>query len=838
MKSRPSMRKPGFARSVRRVAVGFMGCLTFAPPAWPVDGAQVAEAVTTAPAQRLNPTNRALNLDVEVRDISGPIGIVAIEIAPDDSISMDVNRLLDVVGPLLDSDRQRALRSAADGNGRISLQAVNDAGIGLSFDSQAYALNLELGLDERKAIDIGAPARMGVDGSQFAPPAPFSTYLNYNFSLDLVHRSLSDDDGLQAPRIALFSATNIYGFVLENELLYDEDNRYAFSRQATRLVYDLPEEAIRISVGDNVTADRAYMRQEDILGVTVSRSFTTLQPSRNIRPRGSSSFTLERESQIQVLVNGFPTRSLRLPAGSYNLSDFAFTQGSNDVQIVAEDGTGRRELANFSYFFDTQLLDPGLFEFSVSYGVYSDLDLGERIYDEDRYFASGFFRIGVFDFLTAGAYAAHDDTGLLIGGEALLTTPFGMFGIDGAHSDVDGFGTGWTGRVSYQGVFTLRQPADLTFLASTEYQSERFAELGAFQAIERSEFTHSASVSLNVNQMLSIFAGGQYRTYRDGTDDTWGANVGFTWRFTDDMLLRTGFTAEQDEFGDIEYGVGIRLTARFGTDQFASASYESVQEIGQLSYSRSSGALTDAWTADASLTVTPDDAGFDGSLGYVSNRGFVGIRHASSYSLNGSTITDSRTSLRAEGAIAWAGGPVAFGRRVGNSFAIVSRHESLGDAEVLIEPTRNGDYVAKANSLGPALVSDLSGYNSRTVTIAVPDAPAGYDLGEGNFDLAPTSRSGFDLTVGSDFNISVIGTLTDDRGQAIALEPGVATYLDDPNAKPVDFFTNREGRFAVNGLKAGRWLLTIGSGQAKQSATITVPESGSGLVRLGTMEAK
>lgn len=817
---------------------GLAGCLVFSLPTWAADiDAASTHTAAVEPAQRLNPSNRTLNLDVEVRDISGPIGTIAIEISPDDVITLNVERLIEIVGSLIDSGRQSALRSAAGADGRITLEAVNEAGLGLSFDPQFYALKLELSLDEREAIDVSAPSRMGVDGTAFRSPEPFSTYLNYNFALDFVHRAFDGDDGIRAPRIALFSATNLYGLVLENDLLYDDDNRDAFSRQASRLVYDLPSAAIRISLGDNVTAPRAFMTAEDILGITVSRSFTTLQPSRNIRPRGSSSFTLERESQIQVLVNGFPTRSLRLAAGSYNLSDFAFTQGSNAVQIIAEDSTGRRELANFSYFFDSQLLDPGLFEFSASYGVYSELDEGVRVYDEDRYFATGFFRIGVFDFLTLGAYAAHDDSGLLTGGEALLSTPLGLIGLDGAYSDIDGFGTGWVGRASYQGVFTLKQPDDLTLLASTEFRSELFAELGTFQAVERSEFTHSASISLSLTETMSIFAGGQYRTYRDGTDSTWGANGGFSWRFSDDFLLRTAVTAEQDEFGDVEYGVGVRLTARFGTDQFASASYDSLQELGQISWSRSPGALTDSWTADATMTFTPDDAGFDGSLGYVSNRGVVGIQHASSYDINGSSITDSRTSLRAEGAIAWAGGDVAVGRRIGDSFAVVETHESLGDAEALIEPTKSGDYVAKVDSWGAALVSDLSAYSPRTVTYAVPNAPPAYDLGEGNLDLAPTNRSGFQLMIGSDFNVSVIGTMVDGTGKPIGLEPGTAKYIDDPAAPTVEFFTNKAGRYAISGLKSGRWLLTIGSGQTKQSITIEVPENSSGLIQLGTMEA-
>lgn len=798
----------------------------------------LAAAPLSAPTQRINPTNRVLSMEVEVYDISQTIGSLRIAVTPNDEISMDVERLIAIIGPLIGSRRSDALMSAAASGGTITLEQINQAGVPMRFDFQRYGLRLEIGVDDREATTIDLIGRRAGDTLNFRGPDPFSIYLNYSFSLDFIHRSDFEETGIHSPQVDLELVTNLYGFVLENEFYYDQDNPQDFSREATRLVYDWQDQAIRFTLGDTRTAQRAFMSSEDILGITISRLYTAIQPGRNIRPRGTSAFTLERESQIEILVNGVTSRTLRLPAGSYNLSDFSFIQGTNDVQIIAQDSTGRRELANFSYFFDSQLLDPGIVEFSASYGIRSQLLSGERFYDEDDYYGSGFVRAGVLDNLTLGASFAFDDTGYLVGGEALLSTGFGLFGFDGLFSSLDGFDSGWIGRASYQGTFDVVNPADLLLLLSAEYQTEFYSGLGVIPVSSPLEMTYSGSFNYTIDEDLAIFAGGQFSTYRDGSEDTWGINAGFAWRVTDDIQFRAAGTAERDDNGDMEYGVGLRITARFGADQFASASYDSINERADISWSRSPGIATDSWEANASLSATPDAASFNGGVGYTSNRGVARLQHSSAYDAEGSRISDSRTSIQGEGSIAFVGGDVTVGRRISDSFAIVRAHESLGDTEVLIEPTPDGDYVAKSDDIGPALVSDLGSYTPRSMKYVVEDAPPGYDLGDANFSIRPTYRSGFALTVGSAYNVIVVGSAVDAKGAPIALEVGTAESLDDPNAPKVGLFTNRDGRFVASGLSAGQWKITLGEGGTAKSFVVEIPDGKPGVVQVGAKEAR
>src|SRR3546814_5195625 len=101
---------------------------------------------------------------------------------------------------------------------------------------------------------------------------------------------------------------------------------------------------------------------------------------------------------------------------------------------------------------------------------------------------------------------------------------------------------------------------------------------------------------------------------------------------------------------------------------------------------------------------------------------------------------DARTNIRVATSLAFADGSIAFGRPVQDSFAIVTAHESLGGAPVMVDPTGQS-YSASTGRLGPALKPNLSAYSERTVAITSPDDPIGVDLGRGSFRLFPPYRS-------------------------------------------------------------------------------------------------
>jgi len=130
----------------------------------------------------------------------------------------------------------------------------------------------------------------------------------------------------------------------------------------------------------------------------------------------------------------------------------------------------------------------------------------------------------------------------------------------------------------------------------------------------------------------------------------------------------------------------------------------------------------------------------------------------------------------------------------------------LAGADVKIAPGETGAR-ASTDLLGPALVSDISSYSKTSLPIGVEGAPMGYDLGSGLFEVRPGLKSGYALTVGSDYSVIAEGTVASEDGKPISLISGLAKEQSSEGAQKVAVFTNAEGRFVAEGLKPGRWSL-------------------------------
>ncbi len=167
---------------------------------------------------------------------------------------------------------------------------------------------------------------------------------------------------------------------------------------------------------------------------------------------------------------------------------------------------------------------------------------------------------------------------------------------------------------------------------------------------------------------------------------------------------------------------------------------------------------------------------------------------------------------------------------------MVSKHPSLEENNVDIDPTLDGENArVYSHSASNVLIPDLVAYNPQLISYDVENLPPGYDLGDGAFWLNPGYKRGYQLKIGSDSVLTVMGTLLDRRtGSPIPLIAGVATYLGSETQQPIEFFTNRNGLFAISGLRPGQYQLTLDT-KEKQTVVITLDERSNVLIRLGEL---
>ena len=270
-----------------------------------------------------------------------------------------------------------------------------------------------------------------------------------------------------------------------------------------------------------------------------------------------------------------------------------------------------------------------------------------------------------------------------------------------------------------------------------------------------------------------------------------------------------------------------------------SSGYDSLNRYSTISAYRAEGNGIGRWdtTVNAQHLGYTDTTNASGSFGYYGNRGEVNVSHyadttGSILDQKNSAAATQRTSVRVGASVAFADGVVAVGPPIrGGAFALVYPHESIAGKDITVG---DQDYTrAKADRWGPAVVTDVPAYSPSNIPIDVADLPLGYSLGAGAYDLRATYRAGHALEVGSANSVSVVGTLVDGRGEPIALTSGTAQSADNPS-KLVAFFTNGSGKFGVEGLAPGRWVIEMAT-DTPQRFALVIPRDVQGLFKAGTL---
>lgn len=824
-----------------RPGFGIEGLLCAAPAGFPADGdvstppaaptriagaAPITAAALQAPAEvRLNSTGRTMTIVVPVRDGANYIGDIDAQITPDDTILIAVDQLAGLLAKRLDPSRLAELRGAATPDGFAPLSAFDQRGFPLRFDKQSLELTVTIATGDR-ALQTIALADLDNDAiGDFAKPEPFSAYVNVRGSLDYVHKgSLS---GLGDPFFAFDGAARIGRIVVEAEGDWD-GARNRFNRNGSRLVYDDAKRLIRWTAGDLRAENRGFQGQLDLAGIGLTRSYALLDPQRTVSPRGGRTFALDRDSTVEAIVNGRPVRTLRLGPGTYNVSDFPFAQGGNDVELIITDDTGRRDVIAFSTFIERTQLAPGLSEFALNAGVLTRRDQGID-YSNDLSI-TGFYRRGISEALTIGGNFQYSGKAYLVGGEAVVGTSLGTFGADIAYSYLPSTGSGWASNFSLERV-TQGRNSSSSLIAAVEFRSRRFGAVA--QINPDNPYSYNLSLSYNRTIDAVSFAGLQarYAKARFGAPDessvrvTYGRRIGRTANLVFDAEWSDGVRGNDKSFR-------VSFVRRFGQRSTARAEFDSRDNRARFGFQSSGGYGIGAWSGVANVDIGEDQYALNASGNYVANRADLGLAHTTAYSTQSNDITDQRTSLRVATSIAFADGAFAVGRPISDSFAIVRPYKNGEGLKVEVEPSQ-GSAQARSGTFGPALYGQVSSYSPRSLTYDVPNASAGLDIGTGSLRVLPPYRAGYVVTVGSDYNVMVVGSLMLDGDEPLALRVGYATEIGG-DGRRVELFTNRQGRFGISGVKAGRWRIEM-AGSPPVIYILDIPEAESGIARVGQL---
>ena len=781
-------------------------------------------------ARPVNGSGHAIILTVPVMDASANLGDILLSVDASDRMTVSSGRLLALLSTVLKPDATEQLRQALATVPAIGPDDLTPLHYAMHYNPQTIALELTIPTAMRAARAIQlAPDDSRILGN-FETPAQFSAYLNLRGSIDYVDEGAQP--GLGTPALFFDGATRYRGVVLESQATWQPGVVGPdFQRRGTRLVYDDLPDLTRWTVGDLQTIARGFQSAPDIAGISLLRSYSALQPQSVARPTGLQSFSLERPSTVEVLVNGRLARRLRLDPGAYDLRDFPFVEGANDIRLNILDDAGRTQALDFNFFADSSQLAEGLSEFGYYAGIAAPPGIGGPQYSSD-WRMTGFYRRGISNRLTLGANFQADRRTQMTGLEATFATPIGVFGSDLAASHSGDAGA-LASRLTYQGQWQHQDgTADMLNLSASLW-SGRFSAVATITP----DTPYSSELAAAYSHTFSpdFYAGIDlhYARARQPGADFFTNRINVGWRVTQSLALTADLLYQRDAgAGRDEAAFLLSVKMRLDPDSSARADVDSRDRMARLSYQMTHGEGAGAYNLAADAERTDTHTGFSGSADYSASMAELSADHTHSLGVNGA-MPDSRTALHIGTSLAFADGAISMGRPINDSFAIVSRHKSLGDAPVLLDPSPYG-YTASTGVLGTATEPAMASYSEKTILIDAPDAPPGFDLGSGSFRLFPPYRSGYRLQVGSDYSVTVVGRLLDEAGAPLPLAAGTATELAQPQHAPIALFSNRDGRFGLAGVKPGRWRIAMSSNPAR-AYDLIVPADAVGAWKAGDL---
>ncbi len=744
--------------------------------------------------------------------------------------------ILGLLDPIITDDAFQQLKAdlASRANDTASLEVV---GIWGEFSHTQLRLDLYIPAEIRRNRTIslrrfgGGPGSVKADAEANAFAGAIN--LRSNFAVQEQWGEQAVDDSTAA--LAVDGFMNFGGFVLESGFFYNPKYDDIPRRRDITLTKDFEEAASRLILGETYVPAVGFQSGASVLGATFGREFS-LQPFERVRPTGTRDIIIDNVSDVEVVVNGVRLREFRLSPGRYTLEDFPIRANAfNSVEINILDSFGAYDRIQFGTSFDFQLLAPGVSEFAFTGGApITFLEGGERDYRYDDAFASGYYRRGITDTLTLGINAQGGDDQYLAGADAVWATKLGALHVSGAAATSAFTDTSYAVEAGYRvqlapgllnGFFDLTN----TYLAD-EFAPPRFGGSSAPPTLSpdgreaiRTTAQYSQDLPLDVRGSI----GASLQDFKE-EPDVFTASGSLT-----RMFGRTSFSlsTQYADFGeDDELSVQVAMSIPFGQRASFNSTYNSIENTASIAATRSSVGGVGALSLAGGYSRSDINSGVFGGLTYQGNR-YLGTLRQEFTGLTGDAVSSSLTTGSLETAIVFAGGDFAIARPVEDGFALVKPPESLEGATLYLDPTSRfqGEklrFSAQTDRFGPAVLTDMTSYIPRVLSVEAENVPAGTSLDSASVTLYPKLRSGYSITVGSDNNVSVVGVINLD-GTPFVQESG---QLVSPTGERIVFFTNSVGRFYADNLQAGLGYRVIM--RKGEYGHLDVPTNAIGLLRL------
>jgi outer membrane usher protein len=680
------------------------------------------------------------------------------------------------------------------------------------FDEASLSLSLNLppeSFDAQRRAVTGPPRAAPADR-----PDAVSAFLNYRVGTGRVADA-------QLNTFASEVGGRRGEWLLRSEsLLETGDTGSRFTRFQTQAIRDERARARRWVVGDTFANSGLLGSALSLGGAGLSTAYQ-MTPYFVRYPSATFAGAAALPSDVEVYVGDTRVFHDRFAPGPFEVRDFNYYGGRQDVRIVTRDALGQEQVHAYPFYFTDQALAAGLHEFSYNAGALRE-DYGSESDGYGPPAASAMHRYGLNDELTVGGRGEYGDGRWNLGPLATLrSNRFGTLALGaalGAGGEAGG-GTGAAYAAAYEyryGMFNARTStrrlaegyglAD-PFANDAAIESENIVGVGYglprlgtldVQAIDSQARGAPGirSVAFSYSRSLlgrgSLFA--NVRRDDDGSAASTTAFVGCSFTFGSRASVGAFHSSTETSQADslqVSSTLGPRegVGYRFAAEQVRYEQYELNRVTPYLEYN----------ARPASLIV----------------------QGRSEESSTGEKVTTWETA--AQGSVYYVPGTWGLARRVDDSFAIARISPPVEGVRVY----RNGEEVGRTDAEGLAFVPGVSAFLDNQVKIEQKDVPMAYALRSVTETIAPPFRSGTLVDFDARRSLGVVGNL---RRAGRPLEYRTGTLQVGEASQP--FLTGSDGEFYLEDLAPGSYAGLVATDAGACSFEVVVPASDGPLLEL------
>lgn len=716
--------------------------------------------------------------------------VLHLEVHINDRAPEFIARFVDIGGGVMLADAGelanigiRPLVNGRPATGDIRLDRID--GVSYALDEPGQSIHISVSEATMAARVISAAPRTR-DVSPEEIHTGFGLVLNYSLAADLRHSAVAG--GVTAETSGHFDGrvfTPVGSFNHGFNLSYQPGETLRYRRLESYWRTPFPGRTSQIQFGDISTRGPNWSRPVRMGGILLERNFD-LRPDLITIAQPGFEGTAAIPSTVEVYTDSLLRFSTQVPAGPFELRDLPVATGSGEVELLLRDTTGQERRVSRPFLVSPDLMRPGLLDYSLAIG-YPRLGIGT---DSDQYspsiYGMGSLRFGVTEGLTLAAHAEFGD-GLGMGG---LSATFrvgtvGTMTASLAHSVAD-MQSGNMAELSGQMIL-----GGYRLSGRIMRQSGEFFDIARHSAITDPNLAEPITALNQLSLSLPVTGSGSGGTSAFYAD-TWRADgqrntsIGLSHSrpFMDRGSINYSAAAVQGETSELVLAIGVSMPLGARRHAGARSQFRNGAMRTTVHASGHGGDRHDGWhwraqaTREAQTSVAAR-AARNHQFGRIELAGRAGQGEQS-------------VGLRAEGAVAVAGGGIFLSRRIPDAFAVVNA--GAPDVEVRLENRSIG----RTGASGRLLVPGLRSYQMNRLSIDPTNLPLDAHIPQTREIIRPALRSGATVDFGIEAApASALVALVDGAGRPI--EVGMTAILQ---ATGESFLVGYDGQVYLRGLTA------------------------------------